>query len=72
MRAGGCRLPIRGRGRVVRGRGRGAASGWLTSRSVIPASAVPEELIAQVFILFFWSANILQTGLTTNEHPFNM
>ena len=56
MRAGGCRLPVRGRGRVVRGRGRGATSGWLTSRSVIPASAVPEELIAQVFIYFNFSA----------------
>ena len=47
----GCRLTARGRGRVVRGRGRGGASGWLTSRSVIPASAVPEELIAQAQVV---------------------
>ena len=45
------RLATRGRGRVVRGRGRGGASGWLTSRSVVPASAVPEELIAQAQVV---------------------
>lgn len=45
------RLASRGRGRVVRGRGRGGASGWLASRSVVPASAVPEELIAQAQVV---------------------
>ena len=55
----GCRLPTRGRGRVVRGRGRGGGSTWLSSRSVIPASAVPEELIAQVCLLFNLSIHLL-------------
>ena len=45
------RLATRGRGRVVRARGRVGASGWLTSRSVVPASAVPEELIAQAQVV---------------------
>ena len=42
------RATTRGRTRILRAaRGR-AGTGWLSSRAVIPASAVPEELIAQV------------------------
>lgn len=43
----------RGCGRVVRrGAGRGGGSGWvLGSRAVVPASAVPEELVSQVMYI---------------------
>ena len=42
------RATTRGRTRILRAaRGR-AGTGWLSSRAVIPASAVPEDLIAQV------------------------
>ena len=42
------RATTRGRTRILRAaRGR-VGTGWLSSRAVIPASAVPEELIAQV------------------------
>ena len=41
---------IRVRGRIVRAAMRGrSGNSWLSSRPVIPASAVPEELVAQVF-----------------------
>lgn len=43
------RMPSRGRTRVVRRGGRGGASGWaLGPRAVVPATAVPEELVNQV------------------------
>ncbi|XP_065678309.1 ectopic P granules protein 5 homolog [Hydra vulgaris] len=45
---------VRGRGRIIRAtRGR-IGTGWLgsTSRALLPASAVPEDLIAQVNIYF--------------------
>ena len=47
------RNPVRGRGRVARRGARGAAaSGWaLGSRAVVPATAVPEELVNQVCLL---------------------
>lgn len=46
------RTPVtRGRGRIIRAtRGR-AGSGWISSRAVIPASAVPEELISQAQVV---------------------
>ena len=44
---------IRVRGRIVRAAMRGrAGNSWIGSRPVIPASAVPEDLVAQVYIDF--------------------
>ena len=42
------RTPVRGRGRVVRRGARGGASGWAIGSRVVPATAVPEELVNQV------------------------
>lgn len=42
------RATSRGRARILRAaRGR-VGSGWLSGRAIIPASAVPEELVSQV------------------------
>lgn len=58
------RTPVRGRGRVVRRGARGGASGWAIGSRVVPATAVPEELVNQVSNLFVcinavWSKTIL-------------
>ena len=45
------RTPVRGRGRVVRRGARGGASGWAIGSRVVPATAVPEELVNQVSYL---------------------
>ena len=50
------RTPVRGRGRVVRRGARGGASGWAIGSRVVPATAVPEELVNQVSHLTFTSA----------------
>lgn len=42
------RAPVRGRGRVVRRGARGGTSGWAIGSRVVPATAVPEELVNQV------------------------
>lgn len=48
------RAPVRGRGRVVRRGARGGGSGWGIGSRVVPATAVPEELVTQVsFMKFF-------------------
>ena len=46
------RAPVRGRGRVVRRGARGGASGWAIGSRVVPATAVPEELVNQVSHFF--------------------
>lgn len=46
------RTPVRGRGRVVRRGARGGTSGWAIGSRVVPATAVPEELVNQVSHLF--------------------
>ena len=48
------RAPVRGRGRVVRRGARGGTSGWGIGSRVVPATAVPEELVNQVSGLFFF------------------
>lgn len=45
------RTPVRGRGRVVRRGARGGTSGWAIGSRVVPATAVPEELVNQVSCL---------------------
>ena len=45
------RTPVRGRGRVVRRGARGGTSGWAIGSRVVPATAVPEELVNQVSYL---------------------
>ena len=45
------RTPVRGRGRVVRRGARGGTSGWAIGSRVVPATAVPEELVNQVSLL---------------------
>lgn len=45
------RTPVRGRGRVVRRGARGGTSGWAIGSRVVPATAVPEELVNQVSVL---------------------
>ena len=48
------RTPVRGRGRVVRRGARGGTSGWAIGSRVVPATAVPEELVNQVsFLIMF-------------------
>ena len=48
------RTPVRGRGRVVRRGARGGTSGWAIGSRVVPATAVPEELVNQVsYLLVF-------------------
>lgn len=42
------RTPVHGRGRVVRRGARGGTSGWGIGSRVVPATAVPEELVNQV------------------------
>lgn len=44
------RTPVRGRGRVVRRGARGGTSGWAIGSRVVPATAVPEELVNQVSV----------------------
>ena len=52
------RATARGRARILRAaRGR-AGSGWLGGRAIIPASAVPEELVAQVIAHFLEAIHI--------------
>lgn len=47
---------IRVRGRIVRAAMRGrSGNSWLSTRPVIPASAVPEELVAQVTYINCWT-----------------
>lgn len=48
------RAPVRGRGRVVRRGARGGGSGWGIGSRVVPATAVPEELVTQVSFLQFF------------------
>lgn len=45
------RAPVRGRGRVVRRGARGGASGWAIGSRVVPATAVPEELVNQAQVV---------------------
>ncbi|XP_066917257.1 E3 ubiquitin-protein ligase UBR5-like isoform X2 [Clytia hemisphaerica] len=46
------RATTRGRARILRAaRGRAGTGGWLSNRAVIPASAVPEELISQAQVV---------------------
>jgi len=51
------RTPVRGRGRVVRRGARGGASGWAIGSRVVPATAVPEELVNQVSQLLVCKCN---------------
>ena len=61
------RVATRGRGRIIRtARGR-AGTGWLSGRAVIPASAVPEELISQVNYAVCYLSALL---LTRDEFVF--
>lgn len=48
------RTPVRGRGRVVRRGARGGTSGWAIGSRVVPATAVPEELVNQVSVLIMF------------------
>ncbi|XP_068706016.1 E3 ubiquitin-protein ligase UBR5-like [Montipora foliosa] len=45
------RTPVRGRGRVVRRGARGGTSGWSIGSRVVPATAVPEELVNQAQVV---------------------
>lgn len=54
------RTPVHGRGRVVRRGARGGTSGWGIGSRVVPATAVPEELVNQVGYItgiFFFLCN---------------
>lgn len=55
------RTPVRGRGRVVRRGARGGASGWAIGSRVVPATAVPEELVNQVSQLLLCKCSYTQT-----------
>ena len=57
------RTPVRGRGRVVRRGARGGTSGWSIGSRVVPATAVPEELVNQVSYLFSKQGHSLATFL---------
>ena len=62
------RAPVRGRGRVVRRGARGGASGWAIGSRVVPATAVPEELVNQVsFYNFDIFSSIINSGVMLNS-----
>lgn len=60
------RAPVRGRGRVVRRGARGGTSGWAIGSRVVPATAVPEELVNQVSQLFVYQCQFIWMRSTCN------